>query len=60
MLCHRALWAGSADFAHEMDIGRYKGTVRYLSERDLGRVYGREGERGRCGGQSLLGNGLSV
>ena len=30
-----ALGAGSADFAHEMDIGRYKGTVRYLSEREI-------------------------
>ena len=35
ILFHRALGAGSADFAHEMDIGRYKSTtVRYLSERE--------------------------
>jgi hypothetical protein len=37
MLCHRALGAGSADFAHEMDIGRYNSTtvIRYLSEREI-------------------------
>ena len=29
------LGAGSADFAHEMDIGRYKGAVRYLFEREI-------------------------